>query len=51
MTSILIMDDDDKFRKMLREMLETSGYEVLEAPNGGGGDGIIPGEPNRSHHY
>lgn len=34
MKSILIMDDDDKFRKMLRKMLEIAGYEVVEAPDG-----------------
>lgn len=32
--SILIADDDARFRKMLRQMLELEGYEVKEAANG-----------------
>jgi CheY-like chemotaxis protein len=31
---ILIVDDDEKFRKMLRKMLELEGYEVVEAADG-----------------
>lgn len=31
---ILIIDDDDQFRKMLRSMLENEGYTVLEASSG-----------------
>jgi len=31
---ILVIDDDDQFRGMLREMLERAGYEVADAPNG-----------------
>ena len=31
---ILIADDDDQFRKMLRKMLESEGYKVKEAANG-----------------
>jgi DNA-binding response OmpR family regulator len=31
---ILIIDDDDQFREMLREMLEHEGYAVLEARDG-----------------
>lgn len=34
MSRILIMDDDDRFRKMLREMLEVAGHEVVDAPDG-----------------
>ena len=34
MKLILIIDDDDLFRAMLRQMLESEGYEVLDAPNG-----------------
>lgn len=34
MTHILIIDDDDTFRTMLREMLEQEGYAVAEAPDG-----------------
>ncbi len=32
--SILVIDDDDQIRAMLRKMLERSGYEVDEASNG-----------------
>jgi DNA-binding NtrC family response regulator len=32
--SILVVDDDDTVRRVLRRMLETAGYEVREAPNG-----------------
>ena len=31
---VLIIDDEDQFRKMLRQFLESSGYEVVEAANG-----------------
>ena len=31
---ILIIDDDDQFRAMLREMLERSGYEIVETSDG-----------------
>ncbi|QTA80801.1 Two component system response regulator/histidine kinase, PAS domain-containing [Desulfonema limicola] len=31
---ILIIDDDDQFRKMLRRMLERTGYDIFEAVNG-----------------
>ena len=34
MARILIIDDDVKFLKMLRQMLERAGHEVVEAPNG-----------------
>ncbi len=33
-TSILVVDDDDTIRFVLRKMLEGAGYEVREAPNG-----------------
>ena len=32
--SILVVDDDDTVRRVLRRMLESVGYEVREAPNG-----------------
>jgi CheY-like chemotaxis protein len=34
MKRILIIDDDSRVRKMLREMLEPEEFEVLEAPDG-----------------
>jgi CheY-like chemotaxis protein len=34
MACILIIDDDDQFRGMLRHMLRREGYEVAEARNG-----------------
>ncbi len=32
---ILLIDDDPAIRKLIRKILETAGFEVLEAPNGG----------------
>ena len=34
MASILIIDDDNQFRTLLRKMLERKGYEVIEASEG-----------------
>jgi CheY-like chemotaxis protein len=34
MARILIIDDDDAFRGMLRQVLEREGYQVVEARNG-----------------
>lgn len=34
MARILIIDDEDQFRHMLRQMLERAGYEVSEATDG-----------------
>nr|MBF0222040.1 response regulator [Desulfobulbaceae bacterium] len=34
MTTILVIDDDSDYREMLREMLESAGYKVLEAEDG-----------------
>ncbi len=31
---ILVVDDDDQLREMLRKMLEKAGYEVIEASDG-----------------
>ena len=38
MARILIIDDDDSFREMLREFLEGNGYDITVAPDG---EGII----------
>jgi len=32
--NILIIDDDDQFRTMLRKLIERSGYEVIDASSG-----------------
>ena len=34
MARILVIEDDDQMRGMLRQMLERSGYEVIDAPDG-----------------
>jgi len=34
MPLILIIDDDNQLRGMLRQTLELAGYDVLDAPNG-----------------
>ena len=34
MARILIIDDEPQVRRMLRQMFERSGYEVVDAPNG-----------------
>jgi DNA-binding response OmpR family regulator len=33
MAKILIIDDEELIRKMLRKVLEKNGYEVMEASN------------------
>lgn len=37
MAKILIIDDEDLIRKMLRKVLEKNGYEVMDAFNGSQG--------------
>ncbi len=37
MTRILVIDDDDQVREMLRQTLEREGYEVVEAEDGNAG--------------
>ena len=34
MPSVLVVDDEDQIRQLIRETLEQSGYEVEEASNG-----------------
>ena len=41
MSVILIIDDDEKFRNMLRQMLERAGYKVDEAADGNEGLRLI----------
>ncbi len=41
MAKILIIEDDPKFRKMLRLLLETSGHEITEAADGREGISIF----------
>jgi DNA-binding NtrC family response regulator len=36
MASILIIDDDDRFRETLRQALQADSYEMVEARNGRG---------------
>jgi len=36
MPRILLVEDDDQLRAMLKEILTSSGYEVWEAPDGKG---------------
>ncbi|MCP4135936.1 MAG: response regulator [bacterium] len=45
MAKILVIDDDSKFRKMFRQMLEKAGYEIQEAENGGEGIKIYVEDP------
>ena len=37
MTCVLVVDDDADIRGLVRELLERSGYDVLEAPDGNEG--------------
>lgn len=37
MTRILVIDDEAPVRRILRQMLERAGYEVVEAPDGAKG--------------
>ena len=45
MARILIIDDDDLFRIMLRKMLEYEGYDVVDAPDGNEGVRLYRKEP------
>ncbi|MFC1834955.1 response regulator [Thermodesulfobacteriota bacterium] len=42
---ILVIDDDEAMRFMLREMLGRAGYEVVEAPNGSVGTKLFRESP------
>ena len=45
MPRFLIIDDDDQYRKLLREMLTREGYEVADASNGKEGLRLYQSEP------
>jgi len=45
MARILIIDDEELFRNMLRQMLEQAGHKVTEAPEGGQGIEAYRKEP------
>jgi len=45
MSRILVTDDEDQIRAMLRHALESSGHEVLEANNGEEGVRIYQKQP------
>jgi CheY-like chemotaxis protein len=45
MTRILLIDDDDQFRGMLRQVLGKEGHEVVEARNGKDAITLFRGEP------
>ena len=45
MSRILIIDDDDQIRGMIRQMLDREGYETVEAANGKQGMKIFRENP------
>jgi CheY-like chemotaxis protein len=45
MPRILVIDDDDQIRIMLRWILEREGYEVIDAPDGGVGTALYKANP------
>jgi len=45
MARILIIEDDDQTRSMLRQVLEREGYEVVDAPDGREGIRLYRGKP------
>ena len=45
MSRILVIDDDEQFRGMLRQVLGRAGYEVVEAGNGKEGMALFRAEP------
>jgi DNA-binding NtrC family response regulator len=42
MAVILLIDDDERLRRMLSRMLSTAGHEVIEADNGRSALAILP---------
>jgi DNA-binding NtrC family response regulator len=45
MTRILVIDDEEQLRIVLRQMLEKEGYEVEEAPEGAAGLKLLHAHP------
>lgn len=45
MPRILVIDDEPLIRSLLRRVLESQGYEVLEAPDGSAGTRLYRREP------
>ncbi|MFC1839576.1 response regulator [Thermodesulfobacteriota bacterium] len=45
MSLILIIEDDDQVRSVLRKMIELDGYEVMEASNGEAGISLYRSKP------
>lgn len=45
MPKVLILDDEERFRKLLARMLDLEGYEVLEAANARAGLKILQSQP------
>ena len=45
MARILIIDDEEPFRKMLKQTLERAGYEVMDAPDGTIGTALYREKP------
>lgn len=45
MTRILVIDDEESIREMLRAMLEREGYDVLDASNGAEGIKLCVNDP------
>jgi CheY-like chemotaxis protein len=45
MASVLVIDDEAQIRRMLRKVLETEGYEVMDAADGSKGINIYREHP------
>jgi DNA-binding NtrC family response regulator len=45
MKRVLVIDDDDQIRSLLREMLELVGYVVVDAPDGKSGARLFRKQP------
>jgi CheY-like chemotaxis protein len=47
MAQILVIDDEDQVRRLIREVLEAAGHEITEAPNGRVGVRLFRQSPAR----